>query len=407
MYPGHKILLRKKTPVVHGLPEPFDVLLPHGKPCRHGMTAKLGKKAGGSRHGLVHVISLYGAAGSLDPLLAPGEDKDRMIVSLPDPPRDNTRQTFMHLGQKNQHHLILLHVMLRNIFLRLLHPLQGQILPAVVQLLQLPGRGHGLRQRTALQKLQRPSGRIQTSGGVETGADDKAQVMGAQLFRLQPVHLHQRSQAWIPGSAQALQPLFHQNPVLIPQLHHIADRGEGGKLQKLFQRLRKLPVPRFLRQRRDQLIGHHAAADSGKRIIALLLLRIHHRQPGRQKLPPHPASLRLFRPEGNLMVIRNHHVNAQTARQLDLRRSGNAVVTGDDKTHPVLTGLPDQMLVEPVAVVDAVGNRRVRRSPQQPKPSGQNIGGTDSVHIIVSDDPDVRPPPYRCQNRLHRFVHIL
>ena len=45
--------------------------------------------------------------------------------------------------------------------------------------------------------------------------------------------------------------------------------------------------------------------------------------------------------------------------------------------------------------MDSVGNSRVHLSPQHLKTFGQNIGRTDSIHIIIPDDPDMQPFPYR------------
>ena len=203
MYPGCKILLSQRTSFVQFPAKSLDILFPHGKPRRHGVPSELRKISRRLRHGIIHMVALYGTSGALHAFLSPGEEKHRMIVPFPDSSCDNSRQALMYLRQKNQHHLILFHVMLLNIPLRFLYSLHGQAFAAVVQLLQLLRRPHGLSPASALQKLQRPSGRIQPPRSVQAGADNKAQMIGVQPFRLHPVDLHQGPETLIPGVSQA------------------------------------------------------------------------------------------------------------------------------------------------------------------------------------------------------------
>ena len=86
---------------------------------------------------------------------------------LPDAPGNDARQAFMHLGQKEYHHLILLHMLLRNLVFRLGLSLERHISPAVIQFLQLSCRTYGRRPALALQQLQRPLRRIQPASGIQ------------------------------------------------------------------------------------------------------------------------------------------------------------------------------------------------------------------------------------------------
>lgn len=94
-------------------------------------------------------------------------------------------------------------------------------------------------------------------------------------------------------------------------------------------------------------------------------------------------------------MIRNDHPHAERICQCDLGCRCNSVIAGHDHTDTFSFGLFDQMLVQSIAVMDSVGNSRVHLSLQHLKTFGQNIGRTDSIHIIIPDDPDMQPFPYR------------
>ncbi len=107
------------------------------------------------------------------------------------------------------------------------------------------------------------------------------------------------------------------------------------------------------------------------------------------------------------MVVRDDDLDAIGIGQRDLGRGGDAVVAGHDHADAVLAGHFYQMVVEPVAVMDAMGDGRVRLCPQYLQPLGQDIGRADTVHVIVSDDADTDIRFYRGQNLFHCSVHIL
>ena len=295
------------------------------------MASEFGEKMPRLRHGLIHMVSFHGTARAFYALFPPSEEKHRMIVALPDAPRDNSRQAFMDLRQKNHHDLVPLHMVLQKKMFRCLHPLHGQVFPAVIQVLQLPGSAHGIRLCAALQQFQGTLCSVQPSRGVQAGADDKAQVIGAQFFRFYAVDLYQCPESLIPGVFQLLQALFHKNPVLVPQLHHIADRGQRRKFQQFPHGFPQRPAPGFLCQGLCQFIGYHAPADTGKGISTLLLFGINNRQGRGQQLLSALFPLH----KRHLVVIRDNHADAAGIGQGNLGCRRNAVITGYNHAHPV------------------------------------------------------------------------
>ena len=106
-------------------------------------------------------------------------------------------------------------------------------------------------------------------------------------------------------------------------------------------------------------------------------------------------------------MIRDNYTDTVGIRQLNLRCSGNSVVAGDDHADAVRPRLLDQMLIQPVAVMNPVRNRRVRFRADQLQALRQNVGRTDAVHIVIPDDTDMAALRHRFQNQLHRLVHVL
>ena len=88
-------------------------------------------------------------------------------------------------------------------------------------------------------------------------------------------------------------------------------------------------------------------------------------------------------------MIRNDHTHAQGICQLNLWCRGNSVITGDDHADTFPLSLFDQMFIQSISVMDSVGNRRIHLCTKHLKSFGQDVGRADSVHIIISDDPDM------------------
>ncbi len=132
MYDLHQILLAQTAVGVQIGAERLHILLRHGHPRRHLMPAVLRVQLLALAHLIVHVIRLYGTPRALHALLGAGQHKDRLVVPLPDPPGNDSRQTLVTVRQKDHQHLILLERSVLDLFHRLRRPKQCHLFPAVV-----------------------------------------------------------------------------------------------------------------------------------------------------------------------------------------------------------------------------------------------------------------------------------
>ena len=65
------------------------------------------------------------------------------------------------------------------------------------------------------------------------------------------------------------------------------------------------------------------------------------------------------------------------------------------------------MIIQPVSVMNAMGNGRVCLCPQQLQGFCEDIRRADSIHIIIPDDPDQKALLHRVQDFVHRLFHVL
>ena len=179
------------------------------------MTAILGKILFYLRHGIIHVIGLYGSSGTLNSIFSLGQNEDRMMVFFSDFSGNNTSNALMYLRQIDHHNFIFCHMMFLNILIRSLNSLYCQVLAALIQVFQLSRRSHGIRPGKALQQFQCPFGSIQSSRGIQAGSQHKSQMIGAQPIWRNIIHFHQRLQAFVISLLDTLQPFLHQNAILI------------------------------------------------------------------------------------------------------------------------------------------------------------------------------------------------
>ena len=80
-------------------------------------------------------------------------------------------------------------------------------------------------------------------------------------------------------------------------------------------------------------------------------MRIYHRTEG-------PEAFR------NLMMIRNNDLYAQILCQSDLLAIGDTAVHGNDQTCSVLCDLSDGLLIEPISLLQPVGDVTGGRDPK-------------------------------------------
>ena len=104
-------------------------------------------------------------------------------------------------------------------------------------------------------------------------------------------------------------------------------------------------------------------------------------------------------------MVRHHHLHPQFPGPGNLRLGRNAVVAGDNQTHPIGMGFLNQSVIQPVPVPDPVRNGGIYPPPHVPQSPGKDIGGTYAVHIIIPDDPDFHIAGHIVPKQAHRFLH--
>ena len=93
----------------------------------------------------------------------------------------------------------------------------------------------------------------------------------SDLVLIQRVHMDKCSKSLITGIGNKSQGLLDNYPVLIPELHHITNRGDSGKDKHLCEKV--LIILRILTelpcQNLKELVGHNGSAYFLKGIAAL------------------------------------------------------------------------------------------------------------------------------------------
>ena len=346
-----------------------------------------------------HVVSLDGTARSLQAVLGGtvSEDDAGPVTVLPQSSGDDTRHRLVAVLQVD-HLDVLIRIQLLRLAHCLLRPLVRHPLPLVVQELEMLRRLLRLL-RIRLQEHAEPHlGTLQPPARVQARADDKADMEGGKVLRIQPAELRQLPEPHILRPAHSLQTFPHHLPVLFPQRHHITHRGDGRERQELHPFFPGDALP-FI-QDSDQLPGHCRTADIPKGVGAVRALRVHHCVRLREQLPA------VF-PVAYLMVVRHDDSHSQPLCLPDLLQGRDPVVTGQDGIRPFFLRPSDQVHVQAVAVLDPVRNVVVRLRPDLPQTREQDIGGTDPVDVVVPDHPDLPVSVPFSEEDLRRPVHVL
>lgn len=110
---------------------------------------------------------------------------------------------------------------------------KSHVLARIVELFQLLGQLDCFFRILREKKLQRASGRVQSSRRIDARPQHKAHMVGAHRRRIHAACLHQRLQPRIICKGQRPQTVFHQNPVFSLEIHHITHCGDGRKGKKL------------------------------------------------------------------------------------------------------------------------------------------------------------------------------
>ena len=106
------------------------------------------------------------------------------------------------------------------------------------------------------------------------------------------------------------------------------------------------------------------------------------------------------------MVIGDDHAQADLPRVGELRVRGDAVIDGDAQLDTLRAGVVQRALVEPVAVIDAMGQIPVHLAAQRGQRAHQQRGGGDAVGIVVAEDAHAPAAREHLQHRADRLRHI-
>ena len=179
-------------------------------------------------------------------------------------------------------------------------------------------------------------------------------MVGGQLLPLQAVDRQQSPVTGVVCLLQLPQSIFYQNPVFPGQIHDVAD---GGHCRKLGQSQEFFPGnPRPLIEYLYQPPGHRRSAELLIGIRTVCLLRIHDHVRRRQNRGA--TSVRLL-PVGDLVVVGDDNGHAKFFCIGDFFGCGDTVVAGDNGVNSRLLRLLYQVLIDAVAVLQAVGNHRI------------------------------------------------
>ena len=208
---------------------------------------------------------------------------------------------------------------------------------------------------------------------------------------------HQTANPRIVRMRQFPKSLPDNDPVLIQERHHIANRCQCGKSEKLscdlhlllFQRRLFSGKIRLSEKEQRQPEYHLRSADLRKSGFRLSGFRIRNPRFGYDiRRRENITLLSVYFLKGNFMMIRYDHGKPGILCLLQRTCRGNAVVAGNDGIHAVGNRLLHQSVIDPVAIANALRNRRTDLSPKEGNQLPQNIRGADPIHIIVSDDAD-------------------
>ena len=175
-----------------------------------------------------------------------------------------------------------------------------------------------------------------------------------------------------PGRVQTLQPQADDGPVGPRHGHHVGHRAHGGQIA-VFVKYRA-PFPRG-GHGHGQHQGHPHAGQTLEGVRAVRPVGVHHR--GRRGQP---------RLAG--VVVGDDHVHPKLRRQGGLLHRCDAAVHRDDESDPLFRQGVDRLRIQAVALSQAAGDVGNPLPAAGGQKLGQQAGGGDPVHVVVSVDGD-------------------
>ena len=140
------------------------------------MSAEFGKTFPALAHLVIHRVRFRGSAGPLHPFLTVRQNEHRLVVGLPDSPRNDPRQAFMHTGQIDHQHLLARSTLVHNLFCQF-HAVRRHAFALRVQLHEFFCNFSCISLIFLQEKIQCDFGCLQPPTGVDAGTKHKSDVV--------------------------------------------------------------------------------------------------------------------------------------------------------------------------------------------------------------------------------------
>ena len=264
--------------------------------------------------------------------------------------------------------------------------------PLVIQLAERAHDGACPRRVIGDQELHGLRRVAEAADRVEPRPEPEADVR--RIHALAAIELRvveQRAHAHHLHGVDGGKPTRHEDAVLVDKRHHVRHGAERHQRHAAHQRvlehrghvLAAAPEPRELGRHLER---HRRAAEiDERRRIASRERRVRDRR-----------SLRLAA-RVDMVVIRDQELDAERLRMTRRPLRGRAAIDGDHHSHAVRRQCGQRFVVEPVALLDAVGHVEAQvgiraRSLDRPPQDG---GGRDAVGVVIAVDGDAPAGAHR------------
>ena len=208
---------------------------------------------------------------------------------------------------------------------------------------------------------------------------------------VKPGHFEQRAQAdLVRALRQHVEAELRDDAILADERHDVGERADRRNLDE--RRQQPLAIA-LAAQRLHELQRHADAREILVGIVAIVALRVDHRDRDRQ------LGIRL-------VVIRDDQIDAELARALRRLDAANAAVDRDDERHAVGLQAIERLGLQPVAVLDAVGKEVDDVGAEQLERAAKNDGRRDAVAVVVAMNGDALFPLDRRENPIDRRRHV-
>ena len=276
----------------------------------------------------------------------------------------------------------------RQFLYSLLENLRLHSLPLAIEFAQTLRKSQGLFRVLGQEQIHGQLDLTDAAGRIDPGRQHKADGGGADVLRCAAAFGHQRSDAGPTGILQRLQATGHEGSVFSHQGHHIGHCAQADHIGIFCQGFFLVSA-----EGGSQFEGHTHAGQIHMWVAAVGPMGVDDGAGIRQHIL-------------TLVVVGDHQVHTQLSAQLCFFHSGNAAVDGDDQAHAFAGQLPDGDGIQTVAFFQTAGDIADAICAPGPQEVGQQAGGGNSVHIVITEDGDLFSPAERQPHPTHGQVHV-